>query len=95
MNSEPGACSGPGGKLIVTDMDRIEALLLSLETFLGAVVHMNKRISISNDFRNSETKSPNVSKGSYGWIVWHQSFAAGVEPQSPIPFPADRRWATV
>ena len=21
----PGACSGPGGKLIVTDMDRIEA----------------------------------------------------------------------
>ena len=23
--TQPGACSGPGGKLIVTDMDRIEA----------------------------------------------------------------------
>ena len=26
---QPGACSGIGGKLIVTDMDRIEAPLLN------------------------------------------------------------------
>ena len=26
LGTQPGACSGPGGKLIVTDMDRIEAV---------------------------------------------------------------------